>query len=59
MIASKPYAKHIIEPYFAIDTVHPDVEDFQQVEEPIDHSSSRRMKLNHSRSIDWNNWSKT
>jgi hypothetical protein len=31
MIANKPYCKHIIDPFFTIDTVNPDAEDFQQV----------------------------
>jgi hypothetical protein len=31
MISTKPYAKHIIEPYFAIDTNHSDAVDVEQV----------------------------
>lgn len=31
MIATKPYAKHIIEPYFTVDTQHPDAADVEQV----------------------------
>jgi hypothetical protein len=31
MISTKPYSKHIIEPYFTIDTNHPDGVDFEQV----------------------------
>jgi hypothetical protein len=31
MISTKPYCKHVIEPYFAIDTLHPEIIDFEQV----------------------------
>lgn len=31
MISTKHYARHIIEPYFALETNHPDTIDFEQV----------------------------
>jgi hypothetical protein len=31
MISTKPYAKHIIEPYFALDITHSDAADIEQV----------------------------
>lgn len=31
MIATKSYAKHVIDRYFTIDTKHPDAFDFEQV----------------------------
>jgi hypothetical protein len=31
MISKKPYAKHIIKPYFALDTNHSDAADVEQV----------------------------
>lgn len=31
MISTKLYCKHVIEPYFTIDTLHPETEDCEQV----------------------------
>lgn len=31
MISTKAYAKHVVEPYFTIDTNHSDAFDFEQV----------------------------
>jgi hypothetical protein len=31
MVSTKPYYKHVIEPYFAIDTHRPDAADLEQV----------------------------
>ena len=31
MISTKHYAKHLIEPYFSLETNHPDATDFEQV----------------------------
>lgn len=31
MISTKPYSKHVIEPYFTIDTNQSDTFDFEQV----------------------------
>jgi hypothetical protein len=31
MISTKPYYKHVIKPFFTIDTQHPDAVDFEQV----------------------------
>lgn len=31
MIATKPYCRHVVEPYITIDTLHPDTVDYEQV----------------------------
>jgi len=31
MISTKPYSKHVIQPYFTIDTNHPDAVDIERV----------------------------
>ena len=31
LISTKPYYKHVIKPFFTIDTQHPDAVDFEQV----------------------------
>ncbi|CAF2734105.1 unnamed protein product [Rotaria sp. Silwood2] len=33
MISTKPYCRHVIEPYFTIDTQHPENLDFEQIDE--------------------------
>ena len=34
MISTKSYCKHVIEPYFSIDTQNPDSLDYEQVLDP-------------------------
>ncbi|CAF4392980.1 unnamed protein product, partial [Adineta steineri] len=33
MISTKPYCKHVIEPYFTVDTHHPDTTDYEQIDQ--------------------------
>ena len=50
MISMKHYAKHIIEPYFALDTNHTDALDFEQVFMSL-HSNSHSLFIVSPRSI--------
>ncbi|CAF0968340.1 unnamed protein product [Adineta steineri] len=33
MISTKPYCKHVVEPYFTVDTHHPDTTDYEQIDQ--------------------------